>query len=696
MNDYQSKLEKSFLSEYEEIFSSLENDILNLEKNPENQEIKKTILRRLHTLKGSCGMVENNYIVNYIHLLESVIKSELYKNKVNYEIFTFFLKQLDYISYLITQILKKKSGINETEYLKNIEILKSYSLKNEVKTISDSNYGFFSNQKDELSHLEENENKIYRITFKLTEKRYDNTWYPDDLINDISKLGKIINISGKPSESIDWSTMNINQCYFFWIILLQSNRNLPEIKDVFLFFIEKNEINIEELSNESISLIGEILISEGKIKKEDIENILNSRKKIGQMLIDEHKINEKDLENALKKQDNLRHDLKIEDELKIPTKKIDIIMDLVGELIITNSNLNSIKDSIENMELEQVQNSINKISKQLHDVAFSMKMVPISQLLIKFNRMIRDLSIEFGKKINLIIEGENTELDKSLFSSLYESLLHIIRNAIDHGIEVPEERLKLGKSEAGLILIRAYEESGEIIIEISDDGKGLNKEKIFKKAIEKKILKESVIYTEDEIYNIIFESGFSTTEKANLVSGRGIGLEVVKSELKKVNGVIEIKTEKNKGTLFRIKLPLTLAIIEGFMIKSGFNHFIIPLNFILECFEINLDLLNTNDMIYNLRGKYLKIISLEEIFNNYQTNNQSGIIKKVVVIKFNNELIGILADEILGNIQAVIKPLIKMINRNMCLIGSSILGNGEIALIIDVRNLLKKYKNEAS
>nr|HPO50735.1 ATP-binding protein [Spirochaetota bacterium] len=242
-------------------------------------------------------------------------------------------------------------------------------------------------------------------------------------------------------------------------------------------------------------------------------------------MIDEKKVDEKDVDSALRVQEKLKKTLSIDEEIKISTKKIDWLIDLVGELIIANSNLSNIQRKLEDLDLDQIQYNINKISRQMRDTILSLKMVPIGQLLTKYFRMVRDLSKEFGKEILLNLEGENTELDKSMFDMLQEPLLHLLRNSCDHGIETPDERASQGKAREGKIVIKSYHENGQIIIEVSDDGKGLDKNRILEKAIKKGLLKENIEYADDDIYKVIFESGFSTKDNISLVSGRGVGMD---------------------------------------------------------------------------------------------------------------------------------------------------------------------------
>ena len=410
-------------------------------------------------------------------------------------------------------------------------------------------------------------------------------------------------------------------------------------------------------------------------------------------MIEEKKVSTEDVDLALKTQDKFRKTLSVDDEIKISTKKIDWLIDLVGELIIANSNLSNIQKKIEDLDLDQIQYNINKISRQIRDMILSLKMVPIGQLLTKYFRMVRDLSKECNKEISLHLEGEGTELDKSMFDTLQEPLLHLLRNSIDHGVELPDEREKKGKKREGKIIIRAFHENGQIVIEVEDDGMGLDKNRILEKALKKGLLKEKTDYSEDEIYALIFEPGFSTKETTSLVSGRGIGMDAVMNGIKKLNGSIKIKNNPGLGAKFTMQLPLTLAIIEGFLIRIGVNHFVIPLGFIAECFEVDFNLLQKKNMVYNLREEYLSILKIDNYFDNiiYEDNDSKD--KQVIVLQSSDKnKLGVLVDEIIGNIQAVIKPISRVATKSNIISGSTLLGSGEVALIVDVSNLFDKFR----
>jgi two-component system chemotaxis sensor kinase CheA len=551
---------------------------------------------------------------------------------------------------------------------------------------------FIEKEEEKATDIEE---KMYHITIGLNEKRIENTWLPEDLIDDIYKSGEVEFIKGTHAKEVKWETADFSQCHFEWEIIVKTVLEIEKICEIFLFFEKNNKIEINLINENTITEVIKKLI-DSKTDDAIVENVLSSWEKLIAVSMEKNGVvqDDENVDDLIDESVNEKS-TGLNDELKISSGKVNRLIDLVGELIIANSNLDNIKMNNEIPGLDNVQQNINNISRQLRDLSLSLKMVPIGQLLGKFRRMVSDLSREFGKEIELLIEGENTEVDKNLFSVLEETLLHIIRNSIDHGIEKPEERVMNKKNKSGKIIIKAYHENEQLVLEISDDGKGLDRDRILKKGIEKKLIKQGEKYSDDEIYKLIFESGFSTSDNVNLVSGRGIGMDIVKSELLKVNGSIKIFNVKNQGVTFKIQLPLTLAIIEGFLIRIGVNFFVIPLNFILECFEINFSNLLEKKMVHNFRGKYLNIINLDDVLINIAYDDpEKNNIKQSVVIDIMDETVGIMTDEIFGNIQVVVRPVTKNINQSKLFIGSTLLGNGEVALIIDVRNLLNIINNK--
>ena len=365
------------------------------------------------------------------------------------------------------------------------------------------------------------------------------------------------------------------------------------------------------------------------------------------------------------------------------------MVNLVGELVTVQARLTQSANIKNDSEFIQIAEIVERLTWELRENALSIRMLPIESTFNKFNRLVRDLSKELGKKVDLITEGGETELDKNVIEKLNDPLVHIIRNCIDHGIENPETRKAKGKAETGKIIISALHSGTHVHIKIEDDGGGLNKEAILNKAVERGLIGPDAKLTDKEIFGLILQAGFSTAKEITNVSGRGVGLDVVKSAIETLRGSISIESSQGAGTIITLKLPLTLAIIEGLIIRIDEEHFVIPLSFVEECIELKADDKNKEGRrnLLNVRDEIVPYISLRKRFD--IRNNQPEI-EQVVVINNNNSKTGLLVDEIIGEHQTVIKSLGKYYKNIEVLSGATVLGNGTVALIMDVPKIIEE------
>ena len=332
---------------------------------------------------------------------------------------------------------------------------------------------------------------------------------------------------------------------------------------------------------------------------------------------------------------------------------------------------------------------LGRLVEQVRDCALSLRMVPIGETLSRFDRLVHDLSRELGKEVELILTGTETELDKSMVERISDPLVHLVRNALDHGIEAPDVRRQCGKPARGGLRLNAYHESGSIVIEVADDGRGLDRKKIVARAIERGLAVSGQTLSDQEILRLIMEPGFSTAEQVTSVSGRGIGLDVVRRNVESLRGSAAVNSEEGKGTTISIRLPLTLAIIDGFLVRVGRCPYVVPLEIVVECIELSTaDAARIGENRYlNLRGDVLPLLRLREAFG---ASDEAGTRENVVVVKYAGKRAGFIVDALEGEFQAVIKPLGKLFERLAGISGSTILGNGEVALILDVPALVQR------
>ncbi|MEM7179935.1 MAG: chemotaxis protein CheA [Spirochaetota bacterium] len=374
--------------------------------------------------------------------------------------------------------------------------------------------------------------------------------------------------------------------------------------------------------------------------------------------------------------------------IRVDAKKLDLLINLIGELVITGANIHQLTSKQKDANLLESSDHLSHLISEIRETTLKLRMVPVGEMLDRFHRVVRDIGIELGKDIELHISGGETELDKIVMEKINDPLMHIVRNAIDHGIETREERIASNKDAVGKLSIHAFHETGYIVIEVNDDGRGLDKDKIWQRALQRELVHPDQQWTEQQIFQLVFSPGFSTAEKVTNLSGRGVGMDVAKKNIESLRGSIVLESQRGVGTTFRVRLPLTLAIIDGFLVNIGKSHYIVPLDVVVECIEWkdSYRLSNNQDYI-NVRGEILPFIRVQEMFSHSKSKVKR---KNILVILFAGKKIGLLVDSLLGEIQTVIKPLGKVFQNLKGISGSTILGNGDIALILDIVSLVQR------
>jgi len=408
-------------------------------------------------------------------------------------------------------------------------------------------------------------------------------------------------------------------------------------------------------------------------------------------LIQENMVQAPVVAAALSKQKQGEEKRSVESRIiKVEAAKLDQLINLVGELVIASAGARILADKSRLVVLSEALAEVSQLVGQIRDGALDMRMIPIGEVFQRFPRVVRDVSQELGKKIDLVITGADTELDKSMVDKLADPLMHLVRNAIDHGIESIEAREAIGKPAQGKVGLHAYHDSGCVVIEISDDGKGLDAKRIREKAIERGMISTDTVLSEAETYKLIFAAGFSTAEQVTNISGRGVGMDVVKRGIDALRGEIELECRAGQGTTLRIRLPLTLAIINGFQVSVGSSVFVVPLDMVEECVEF---LSDSGHNYTNLRGQVLPYIRLRELFD-VPGNKASR--ENIVVVRYAGRKCGLVVDDLLGEAQTVIKPLLRIFGQVKGISGSSILGTGDVALILDVPALMQQAQHARS
>jgi two-component system chemotaxis sensor kinase CheA len=497
--------------------------------------------------------------------------------------------------------------------------------------------------------------------------------------------------------------MDPERCYAWWEILLTAAAEENDIRDIFIFVEDQAELRIEVVAvGEDVETkrLGDILVERGDVSRDEIAAALLSQKRLGEVLLEKKVVSAPQVESALVEQEHLKkvhdHGEASSTSIRVASEKLDSLVDLVGELVTLQARLAQTSLGLGDTTLSSVSEQFERLISQLRDNAMSIRMLPIGSTFNKFRRVVRDLSLELGKEAELVTEGAETELDKTVIEKLGDPLVHIIRNSVDHGIEPPEARSGAGKPRSGTIRLVAKHSGAYVLITVADDGKGLDREAIRAKAIDRGILASGQDLSDQELYNLVFEPGFSTAKKVTTVSGRGVGMDVVKREIDSLGGSVQLSTHHGAGMSVTLKIPLTLAIIEGLLVAMGDEFYVIPLSAVDGCIEVRrgeLEAMGERSII-SYRDEIVPFVRLRGFFDfeAAKAGTEGGAlpepeIEQIVIASAQDYRVGLVVDQVLGNFQTVIKPLGRMYKDADGLSGATILGDGTVALILDVNRL---------
>lgn len=680
------KHKESFKIEAKELLAELETTLLELERNKDNFDLINKAFRALHTIKGSAGMFDYDNISMFTHDIENLFdKIRNGEVEITKQIIDLTLMAKDQISLMLED--------TETEKFSNDEIVKNVIIS--FKELSDLGISVAEEsgiQKDKVKV--EAKSSLYFIKFIPSKEIFVNGTNPIYLINELTGLGEAI-VKADTRQIPDLKELITEYCYIGWKLLLSSTKSLDTIRDVFIFVEDLCEIEVEKLDiKEDIASNKElfsILNSELDFDSFSVENILAKAEKIIVELQDSEQIPAKEIK--VSKKEITTADTDTKQSVRINAEKLDELVNLVGELVIVQARLSQTVSRIDDSELANISEEVERLTWELRDSALNIRMLPIGTTFNKFKRLVRDLAYELGKEVELTTEGAETELDKTVIEKLNDPLVHIIRNAIDHGIEEPEKRVALGKQRKGSINLSASQSGGNVIIKISDDGAGIDKEKIKEKALSLGLISEGIEYKESDIFSLIFHPGFSLAKKITSVSGRGVGMDVVKKAIEGLRGTVEVESELGKGTTIILKLPLTLAIIDGLLVEISNNFYVLPLSSVEECVELSRK--DTDKMhgrnIINIRGELIPFIKLRERFF---IDGEAPEIEQVVIVDIKGNRVGFVVDKVVGQHQTVLKTLGKIYKSVNDISGATILGDGTVALIIDVQKLAEQQELE--
>lgn len=685
-----------YLEEANELLDNLEAALLQLDETPDEKTLIEEVFRIMHTLKGNSSMFGFTNIAEFIHNLETVydlIRGG--KQQVSKELIDATLASMDHIKQIVDDHELQDSSNQDRHESLTVQILaftgESEAPKGSGKTLE-------SAEEEAPTSAE----KTYYIHFKPGKSTVSDGNNPLYLIDELFTMGECKALPYTDTVK-DINKYNPTECITGWSIVLATEKEENDIKDVFVFVEAGSEIQVEKLSDANLfknkSFVEKINETSLENAPLDVASLAISNEIAAIKPVEEpaKTVEAKDKPAKETKEDKKAQPAtpaakeKAVSSIRVQSEKLDELMNLVSELITTQAALSLFADRQSNSELESISENVEKLSRQLRDIAFGMTLIPINNMFGRFQRMVRDISKELGKDVAFVTEGGETELDKSIIESLTDPLMHILRNSLDHGIESKEERAELGKPEKGTIVLRAYYSGTNVNVEIRDDGKGINPEIIREKAIEKGVIQEDTVLSEKEIFNLIFHAGFSTAKVITDVSGRGVGMDVVRRNINNLRGEIDIESKVNIGTTLTISLPLSLSIIDGLLVQLGKGYFIVPLAAIDKCYtHADAKEVNKFTNIMELDNEQLPYIDLREIFTVKEELGED-VTRQIVVVNNGKGRVGLICDHIIGEYQAVIKPLGVYFKEQDHISGSTILGDGTVALVFDTNRLVKKY-----
>jgi len=649
---------QTFLDESRELLSDMEQILLELETRPYEAELHNALFRCVHTVKGSAGMFGLDHVVEFTHVVENVLdRLRAGEVALTKDLTNLLLRCRDHISCLV-EIPEpaEATGLEQAGSILLAELEPHQSLSGTDASLAGA-----------LEQAPSAAPGLWRIQLRIHADALRHGMDPLGFVRFLNTLGDLEWVRLKDDALPTLQAFDPETCYLGFEIGLRSDADRAAIEDVFEFAGDLYELQIASPDEQ--------VVGEQPARLGAPESMTEHREDAPRA--------EEDVAGSQpgRRTKSVQH-------LKIQADKLDNLINLVGELVIASATVSLDASRSGDSAAQESAANLNLLVEEIRDSSLDLRMVPIGETFQRFQRVVRDVSSELGKDIELVITGADTELDKTVVEKIADPLTHLVRNACDHGVERPEVRLEKGKPARGRVHLNAYHESGAIVIEVSDDGGGLDREKLLAKAVERELIKPDANLTNQEVFNLIFEPGFSTVEQVTNLSGRGVGMDVVRRNIEALRGMVELVSPGVQGgSTFRIRLPLTLAIIDGFLARVGDATYVVPLEMVVECTELSAEqrqLSNEQDYI-NLRQEVLPLIRLREQFNVLGTPARR---QNIIVVRQGGQKAGLIVDDLLGEHQTVIKPLSGIFSHLKGLSGSTVLGNGQVALILDVPALM--------
>ena len=664
-----------FRQEAQELLEQLELALLDLEHAPDNSDLIDSAFRALHTVKGSGAMFGFDAVAAFTHHVETAFDL-VRKGKVvpSRELIAVALAAKDRMRLLIEQPDTTDSAPGD-------------AILRDLKAIIDGPSG----APGPVATAAEPGAATWRIRFRLAKDAMAMGTNPLLLLDELRTLGAATIVAQADRVPL-LEDLVPTECHLAWDVILTTDRPTSAIEDVFMFVIDDMELSIERIdTGEDAPRIGEILVDRGDVAQGAVDLAISNQTPLGALLVKSGDLSQDKLASALAEQQHVRTEARVAkgaDSIRVPAERLDELMDRVGELVIAQSRLTQVAASSADPQVKAIAEEIERLAHELRDTTMGVRTVPIGSLFGRFRRLVHDLAHELGKQIELVTVGEETELDKTVIERLNDPLIHLIRNAIDHGLETPDGRKEAGKPGAGRITLSARHAGAQVLISIADDGRGLDRARIQARAEEQGLIPAGAKLSDGELFQLIFQPGFSTAKEVTSLSGRGVGMDVVKRTIEGLRGKIDVVSTPGEGAELTLRLPLTLAIIDGLLVRVGKGRYVLPLSAVEECVELSAeeDARSHGRSFLNIRGDLVPFLRLRELFN---ASAPADRYQKVVIVSSGDLRVGLVVDQVIGNHQTVIKSLSKLHSGVETFSGATILGDGTVALILDISHLVK-------
>ncbi|MBW9088458.1 chemotaxis protein CheA [Rhizobium wenxiniae] len=646
-----------FRTEAAELLEQIEAGLLDLNVNLGDKDQVDAVFRGLHTLKGSGAMFGFEALAAFTHHCETAF-DRVRKGEVpaTHALVTAVLEAKDHMRALV----ETPAGDHEAM---------SEALLANLRRAVDG-----SGDPAAAPAFAGPSQTLFKLRFSLPQNAMANGTNPLPLLDELRDLGTCRIVADRSSiPALD--ELVPTDLHIAWDVELLTSEPRSAIDDVFIFVMDDMELSVEEIA---VAAQAPVVAAPARpaTPAVAVETIASAP-----------------VTAAAAPASGDGKSAKANENVRVPAERLDELMDRVGELVIAQSRLSQLAGGSGDLTLRAVSEDVERLSGELRDTMMVLRMVPVTHLFSRFRRLVHDLANETGKRIELVTEGETTEVDKSVIERLADPLVHLVRNSCDHGLETADERLASGKTEAGHIHLSARQQAGEVIITIKDDGRGINKDRVRAKAEASGLIAANASLTDQELYQLIFQPGFSTASEVTNLSGRGVGMDVVKRTIDALRGTINVVSRPGEGSEISLAIPLTLAIIDGLLVRVGNGRYVIPLSAVEECLELSVeeDMRSRGRSFISLRDSLVPFLRLRDLF---RTGTKPDQFQKVVVISTGSERVGLVVDQIIGDHQTVIKGMSKLHHDVATFSGATILGDGDVALILDVGHLVAEGQQQ--